>query len=83
MATGRDYVTSTATFSGNGSNASLVTWTASTRTLTIHLGRLNSGTLNNTAQATTTVTYTPDAAIDDPAGNTITTTPFTATGQRF
>jgi hypothetical protein len=82
IATGNDYVSSTATFSGSGNNQSRVTWKASSRLLTISLGRQNSGTLN-TGRSAATVVYTPDAAIKDVAGNTITTTPFSSAGQRF
>jgi Concanavalin A-like lectin/glucanases superfamily/Putative Ig domain/Bacterial Ig-like domain len=82
IATGNDYVSSTATFSGSGNNQSKVAWKASTRTLTIAIGRQTGGTLNS-GLAAATVVYTPDAAIKDVAGNAITTTPFSSAGQRF
>jgi len=82
IATGKNYVSATATFSGSGSNQSLVTWTASTRLLTILIGRQATGTLTS-GQSTGTAVYTPDADIKDAAGNAVTTTPFSSTGQRF
>jgi hypothetical protein len=58
------YVTANQGFSGNGSNKSTVTWTASSRTLTITLG---AGTASSPI-ASSTATYTPDAAITSSAG---------------
>jgi hypothetical protein len=72
----------TATFSGTGANESRVTWTSSTHVLTIHLGQ-RSGGISLVGVGAGTATYTPDAAIADPAGNLIITTAFNATGQRF
>lgn len=85
VASGGDYVTATATFSGSTVAAeSRVTWTAATRVLTIHLGSLATGTLNDKVQQPEgTATYTPNAAITDVAGNPVTTTPFSASKQRF
>lgn len=87
VATGGNYVpllSGDATFSGNtAATESRVTWTAATRMLTIHIGSQTSGSLNILSQSAATVTYTPDAAITDPAGNGVVTTPFTAAGQRF
>jgi hypothetical protein len=82
VATGANYVTTTSTFSGFFFG-SRVTWTESTRLLTIHLGAITSGSLNSVAQPATTVTYTPNSAIADVAGNLVNTTPFAATNQRF
>ncbi len=82
VATGNNYVWTTSRFSGNGSNQSHVTWTASTRMLVIELGGLASGGLNS-GLFTGTAVYTPDTAIKDPAGNAVATTPFSSTGQRF
>ena len=87
VATGGNYLgllTSSATFSGStAATESRVTWTAATRLLTIHLGSQTSGSLNILGQSAATATYTPDAAITDPAGNGVVTTPFNAAGQRF
>jgi type II secretory pathway pseudopilin PulG len=82
IATGNDYVSATSTFSGTGTNESRVTWTASTRMLTIHIGRQASGALRS-GLATGTAVYTPDAAIADGSGNRVVTTPFSSSGQRF
>jgi hypothetical protein len=84
VATGGDYVALTSTFAGSTvATESRVTWTAATRVLTVHIGSQASGLLNLVPQSTATATYTPDAAIADPAGNGAVTTPFSATGQRF
>jgi hypothetical protein len=84
VATGADYVTATSTFSGSlAATESRVTWTASTRVLTVHIGLLASGVLNVASQSAATTTYTPDAAITDVSGNTIVTTPFSSAAQRF
>jgi hypothetical protein len=85
IATGRNYVIATSTFSGLSllDLDSRVTWTASTRLLTIRIGNLASGLLNPFAQSAATVTYTPNAGITDVAGNPIVATPFSSSGQRF
>ena len=84
VATGRDYVLLTSTFSGSTAGTeSRVTWTAASRLLVVHLGSQASGLANVLPQAATTVTYTPDAAITDQVGNAVVTTPFSAGAQRF
>jgi len=62
---------------------SRVTWTAASRVLTIHIGSQTSGLLGLLPQTAATVIYTPDAAITDPAGNGVVTTPFSSTAQLF
>jgi hypothetical protein len=84
VATGADYVAATSTFSGSlAATESRVTWTASTRVLTVHIGLLASGVLNVVTQSAATTTYTPDAVITDVPGNAIVTTPFSSAAQRF
>jgi hypothetical protein len=84
VATGGNYVLLSSTFSGSTpATESRVAWTAATRVLTIHLGAQTAGLANLLAQPAGTATYTPDAAISDPAGNGVVTTPFIATGQRL
>jgi hypothetical protein len=84
VATGGDYVLLSSTFSGaTPATESRVTWTSATRVLTVHIGAQASGLLNLVSQSAATATYTPDAAITDPAGNGVVTTPFSATVQRF
>lgn len=87
VATGGDYLTflsPSATFSGNTTGTeSRLTWTAATRVLTIHIGSQTSGLLTILPQSAATATYTPDAAITDPAGNGVLTTPFDSAVQRF
>jgi hypothetical protein len=87
VATGGDYLTflsPSANFSGSTTGTeSRVTWTAATRVLTIHIGSQTSGLLNVLPQSAATATYTPDAAITDPAGNGVLTMPFYAAAERF
>ena len=69
---GGDYVTTTKSYSGNGSNASTVTWTASSNRLTIRLGSPNGGTSGlNTGVAAGFPTYNPASGISDLFGNPI------------
>ena len=80
-----DYVTGgNKTFTGNGANASTITWTASTNTLGIKLGTTaaGAGTLA-TGVVTSIPSYTADAAIQDSAGNAVSTTPVNGTLSRF
>ena len=88
VASGGDYVTSSVDFGPDtGGNKSTIGWTASSETLLITLGRITgSGTVASTAVPATpapTVTYTPSTSITDPAGNPMTSTAFSVTGQRF
>jgi hypothetical protein len=84
VATGGDYVLLTSTFSGStAATESRVSWTAASRRLTVHIGAQTAGLANVLPQAAATVTYTPDAAITDEAGNGVVTTPFSAAAQRF
>jgi hypothetical protein len=75
VALGGDYVTTTRTYSGNGSNASAVAWNLAARTLTITLGS-PSGAGNPTVQATGTPSYTANTALKDRAGNAIGAGPY-------
>jgi hypothetical protein len=84
IALGRDYVTATATFARTtGNTGSLISWNASTNTLTITLGALKTGTANTTAQAAAVPVFTPDAAVTDTAGNGVNTAAFNGTSSRF
>lgn len=75
---GADYLTSpTAIFTG-----SKVEWNVASRSLTVTLGALDSGTLRLSPVAPATATYTPDAAVTDRFGHPVVTTPITADGQR-
>ncbi len=76
-----DYVSSDVTFTGSNGNQSMLAWSPTARTLTITLGAGSGQRTNVPASAPI---YTPDAALMDPAGNTIVATPFTApTTSRF
>jgi hypothetical protein len=59
------FVTTTRTFSGNGSNASTLDWTPSSTTLRVMLGTASGAV--GTVASSVTATYTPDAAIKDTA----------------
>ncbi|MEY9778493.1 hypothetical protein [Arthrobacter sp. MW3 TE3886] len=76
--------TGTATYKGNGSNASTVSWDASTKKLTITLGALATGTPNGAEQVAAAPSYTPPDGIKDIAGNSLALTSFTSpTTSRF
>ena len=69
---GGNYVGATRTFSGAQSQ---LTWNPTSHTLTVRLGT-PSGGIANTGIAVGTPTYTPSSSLEDIAGNTITTSPF-------
>ena len=69
---GGNYVGATQTFSGAQSQ---LTWNPTSHTLTVRLGT-PSGGIANTGIAVGTPTYTPSSSLEDIAGNTITTSPF-------
>lgn len=71
--------TGTVTYKGNGSNASTVSWDASTKKLTITLGALASGTPNGTEQVAAAPSYSPSDGIKDIAGNSLGPTTFLST----
>lgn len=74
---GANYVTGTSlTFSGNGSNATALSW--SNGAVTVTLGQLGGTALPVTG--TPTLTWTPPTTVTDLAGNTISTTSVTGTG---
>jgi hypothetical protein len=70
-----NYVNADTVFSGNGANQGRLVWAPSTTTLTITLG---GGSGSQTGVADSTPTYTPNAALKDLAGNTMTATAFSA-----
>jgi hypothetical protein len=75
------YTTATQTFAGTGANASTITWTASTNTLTIVLGALT-GTASP-AVASSAVTYTPSTNVANANGIAEGGTFTTATIKQF
>jgi hypothetical protein len=85
IALGGDYITgSTATFSGSTTQSSSVSWNVATRTLTIHLGALTTGTLSGSPVTAATVLYTPVGSLQDVAGHAMAVAAFnSATPQRF
>lgn len=82
VAMNADYVSSTSTFTANGSNASSITWNPTSRTLTITLGTAASGGQNSSVPSSTP-SYTPDAVLKDLAGNAIGAGPFGGTLSRL
>jgi hypothetical protein len=83
MSLGGDYVLLNSTFSGTGTTESRVTWTASTRVLTVHIGARTSGSNALLPAGVGTAEYTPDAAVTDTVGNPINTTTFAQSGVRL
>jgi hypothetical protein len=82
VALNADYVSSTSTFSGNGGNASSITWNPTLLTLTITFGTPASGS-QNPGVPISTPSYIPDAVLKDLAGNAIAAGPFGGTLSRF
>ncbi len=74
---GGNYVTTTRSFSGTGTNGrSSITWNATSNTLTITLGTANGGVSTGVAAASPTYTPLPSGVVTDAAGNSL-TDPFT------
>jgi hypothetical protein len=73
---GANYVNGTRTF--GGATLSQITWDPVAHTLSLKLGTA-SGTVGNNVAAGTP-RYTPSSSLEDIAGNTIVTTPFSAPG---
>lgn len=65
-----------ATFSGNGSNKSSISWTAATNTLVITLGGRSGGTPATVASSTPI--YTASGLITNPLGSPVSNSPFTS-----
>ncbi len=84
VALGGDYETSgSMTFSGSGSNASVLQWNPVAKTLVLTLGTM-SGSGNSTAQPLAAAKFTPASGLTDIAGNPLATTQFTSpTTSRF
>jgi hypothetical protein len=77
VALGANYVAGNTTFSGNGINQGVLTWSPTARTLTITLGN-GSGSQSNVAASTPV--YTPSALLEDlvTPPNTMSATAFSA-----
>ncbi|MDQ6849174.1 MAG: hypothetical protein M3070_04205, partial [Actinomycetota bacterium] len=86
IALGANYVSATATFAGSGAAGSgansTIAWNPSTKTLTLTLGKKQTGTVVTGAPNRTPV-YTADSALKDLAGNGISTTAVNGTSSRF
>ncbi|WP_018774086.1 hypothetical protein [Arthrobacter sp. 131MFCol6.1] len=73
------YGSGTLSYGGIGANASTLSWSASTQTLTVTLGGLvTGGSPNNPNQGPATPSFTPDSGIKDSAGNSLSTATFTS-----
>ncbi|MGO4250507.1 Ig-like domain-containing protein [Paenarthrobacter sp. RAF54_2] len=71
------------TFKGSGSNASVLQWNPTAKTLTMTLGSMT-GTPNSTAQSAAAAKFTPASGLRDIVGNPLATTQFTSpTASRF
>jgi hypothetical protein len=71
-----------ATFSGNGSSATAISWTASTRTLTITLGT-KGGTGTVAAVTSSTAVYTPSGSLSSAAAMSVSGTGSTGSVKNF
>jgi hypothetical protein len=79
FALGGNYVSANRTCTGTGAAASTVSWSAATSTLTIRLGACGT----SAAVATSTITYTPNAAVQNSTGTAITGTAASSSGAHF
>ncbi|MFK0009844.1 Ig-like domain-containing protein [Paenarthrobacter sp. NPDC090520] len=74
---GKDYENSgSVTFRGSSTSASVLVWNPTTKTLTITLGALSSGSPNTTAQGAAAAKFTPSSGLSDIAGNALSTSQF-------
>jgi hypothetical protein len=80
VALNANYVNADTSFSGNGSNASSVTWDPSAKTLTIQFGN---GIGSATGVAASIPSYTANTGLQDLAGNAIGAGPYSGTSSRF
>jgi len=79
FALGGNYVSANRTCSGTGAAASTVSWTAATSTLTIKLGACGP----SLAVASSTITYTPNAAVQNSTGTAVTGTATSSNAAQF
>ncbi|XAS72103.1 hypothetical protein VUN82_24030 [Micrococcaceae bacterium Sec5.1] len=84
VALGGNYTDSALSFSGNGNNASSLSWNPAARTLTITLGGGTAGGNTVSTSPTPVPSYTPASGITDIASNPLSTNQFTSpTASRF
>jgi len=76
---GANYVTANRTCLGTGALASTLSWTAVTSTLTIKLGTCGA----TKAIAASTITYTPNAGVQNSTGTTVTGTATSSNSAQF
>ncbi|WOH18552.1 hypothetical protein IRJ34_19730 [Paenarthrobacter sp. GOM3] len=81
---GSNYTSQTLTYRGTGTNASVLEWNPSAKTVTITLGALVSGSPIGATQSADNAAFTPTSGLTDIAGNALSTSKFTsATTSRF
>lgn len=77
------YGSGTLSYGGTGSNASTLSWNATTQALTITLGALSGGSPNNGNQSAATPSFTADSGIKDLAGNSLPIAPVSGASSSF
>ncbi|MGO4589468.1 hypothetical protein [Paenarthrobacter sp. 2TAF44] len=83
VALGGNYTDSALTFSGNGGNASSLSWNPTARTLTITLGGGTAGSNTVSTSPTPIPSYTPASGITDIASNPLSTNTVQGATSRF
>ncbi|WP_308169471.1 hypothetical protein [Paenarthrobacter aromaticivorans] len=83
VALGGNYTGSALSFSGNGGNASSLSWNPTARTLTIILGSGTAGGNTVSTSPTPIPSYTPASGLTDIASNPLSTTTVQGTTSRF
>gem|GEM_PF-1311695 len=83
VALGGNYTSSALSFSGNGGNASSLSWNPTARTLTITLGSGTAGSNTVSTSPTPVPSYTPASGITDIASNPLSTNTVTGATSRF
>ena len=83
VALGGNYTSSAISFSGNGGNASSLSWNPTARTLTITLGSGTAGSNTVSTSPTPVPSYTPASGITDIASNPLSTNTVTGATSRF
>ncbi|MCF3138825.1 hypothetical protein LRQ04_06095 [Paenarthrobacter sp. AR 02] len=79
-----NYTSQTLTFRGTGTDASVLEWNPSAKTVTITLGALVSGSPIGATQSADNAAFTPTSGLTDIAGNALSNSKFTsATTSRF
>ncbi|MET4622951.1 hypothetical protein ABIE18_004431 [Arthrobacter sp. 2762] len=83
VALGGNYTASALSFSGNGGNASSLSWNPTARTLTITLGSGTAGANTVSTSPAPIPSYTPASGITDMASNPLSTSTVSGATSRF